>query len=94
MTVNIGTRVATVNIAFSSCRSAALIKRGKVHHTTLSIKLHHCTLGELKTQLFAMSDVLACILKHYLDKKKHSNPDFLTKSVNFTLQTCVNIAND
>ena len=59
MIVNIGTGVAPVNIALSSSRSAALIERKMLQSTTLSIKLHHCTLGEIKTQVFALSDILA-----------------------------------
>ena len=42
--VNIRTRVAMVNIAFSSSRNAALTERKKSEYTTLSIKIHHCTL--------------------------------------------------
>ena len=41
-----------------------------------------------------MSDVLACILVHCADQKEHSIPDFLTKSIDNTLQTCVDIANE
>ena len=92
--VNIGTRVAPVNIAFSSSRNAALIELKMLHYTTLSLKLHHCTLSELKTLVFTLSDVLACVSIHCADKKQHSNPNFLTKSINNTLQTCVDIANE
>ena len=46
MTVNIGSRVAPVNIAFSSSRNAVLIERKVLQYTTLSIKLHHFTLSE------------------------------------------------
>ena len=94
MIVNIGTRVAPVNIAFSSSRNAALIERKMLQYTTLSIKLHHCTLSEIKTQLFTLSDVLVCVSIHCADQKQHSNPDFLRKSINITLQTCVDIANE
>ena len=38
-----------------------------------------------------MSDVLACVSVHCVDQKQHSNPEFLTKSVNSTLQTCVDV---
>ena len=92
--VNIGTRVAPVNIAFSSSRNAALIERKMLQYTTLSIKLHHCTLSEIKTQIFTMSDVLACVSVHCADQRQHSIPDFLTKSIDNTLQTCVDIANE
>ena len=47
--VNIGIRDATMNIAFASSRNTALIERKKMQHTTISLKLHHCRLGELKT---------------------------------------------
>ena len=83
-----------VNIAFSTSRNAALIDRKMLQYTTLSIKLHHCTLSELKTQVFTLSDVLACLSILCADQKQHSNPDFLTKSVNNTLQTCVDTANE
>ena len=46
--VSIGRRVAPVNIAFSSSRNAALIERKMLQYTTLSIKLHVCTLSEIK----------------------------------------------
>ena len=39
--VNIGTRVAPVNIAYSSSRNAALTERKMLQYTTLSIKYHH-----------------------------------------------------
>ena len=50
MMVNIGTRVAPVNIAFSSSRNAALIERKMLQYTSLSMKYHHCALSERKTQ--------------------------------------------
>ena len=70
MIVNIGTGVAPVNIAFSSSRSTALIERKKLQNTTLSIKLHHCTLTE-KNQVFTLSDVLARVSIHCADQKQH-----------------------
>ena len=94
MVVNIGTRVAPVNIAFSSSRNAALIERKMVQYTTLSIKLHQCTVSEKKPTFFTMSDVLACVSVHCADQRQHSVPDFLTKSIDNTLQTCVDIANE
>ena len=92
--VNIGTRVAPVNIVFSSSRNAALIERKVLQYTTLSKKLHHFTVGKIKTQVFTLSDVLACVSIHCADQKQHSNADFLTKSNIITLQTCVHIANE
>ena len=65
-----------------------------LHYTTLSIKLHHCTLSELKTQVFTLSEVPACVSNHWADQKQHSNPDFSTKSINNTLKTCVDIGNE
>ena len=41
-----------------------------------------------------MSDVLACVSVHCADQRQHSIPDFLTKSVDNTLPTCVDIANE
>ena len=94
MMVNIRTRVAPVYIVFSSSRNAALIERKKLQYTTLSIKLHHCTLSEIKTQTFTMSDVLDCVSVQCADQKQHSIPDLLTKSNDNTLQTCVDKANE
>ena len=94
MLVNIGTRVASVNIAFSSSKNAFLIERKLLQYTTLSIKLHPCTLSEIKTPVFALSDVLACVSIHCVDQKQHLHLDFLTKSVNITLKTRVDIANE
>ena len=91
--VNIGTRAAPVNIASSSSRNAVLIECKMLQYTTLSIKLHHCTLSEIKTQIFTRSDVLACVSVHYADQRQHSIQDFLTKFIDNTLQTCVDIAN-
>ena len=92
--VNIGIRVAPVNNAFSSSRNAALIERKTLQNTTLSIKLHHCTLSEIKTRISTMSDVLACVSVHCADQRQHSILDFLTKYFDNTLQTCVDIANE
>ena len=94
MMVNNGTRMVPVNIAFSSSRNAALNERKVLQYTTLSIKVHHCTLSKIKTQVFTLSDVLACVSIHCADQKQHSNPDFLTKSIDNTLQTCVDIPNE
>ena len=94
MMVNIGTKIAPVNVAFYSSRNASLNERKMLHYTTLSIKVYHCTLSELKTQVFTLSDVLACVSIHCADQKQHSNPDFSTKSIDNTLQTCVDIANE
>ena len=51
MIVKTRTAVATVDIAFFSSRKAALNERKMLQYTTLFMKLHHCTLSEIKTQL-------------------------------------------
>ena len=94
MIVNIGTGVAPVNIAFSTSRIAALIERKIMQYTKLSITLQLCTLSVIKTQVFALLDVLAGVSIHCADQKQHSNPDLSTISVNITLQTCVDMANE
>ena len=77
--VNIRTAVATVNIAFSSSRNAALIERKMLQYAILTMKLHHCTLNDLKIKLFTLSDVLVCLPIHCVDQKQHSDTDlFLT----------------
>ena len=86
MIVNIGTRVAPVNIAFSSSRNVALIECKMLQYTTLSLKLHHCALSQIKTQFFTRSNVLACVSVHCADQRQHSIPDFLTKSIDNTQQ--------
>ena len=94
MIVNIGTRVAPVNNAFSSSRNAALIERKMLQNTTLSKKFYHCTLSEIKTQVFTLSHVLALVSIHCADQKQHSIRDFSTKSIDITLQLCVDTANE
>ena len=86
--LNIGTRVASVNVAFSSSKNAALIERKVLQYTTLSIKLHHCTFSEIETPVFTLSDVLACVSIHCVDEKQHSNLDFLT---NLLIIQCKNV---
>ena len=44
--VNIGTRVAPVNIAFSSSRNAALIERKVLQYTTFCKELRHCSMSK------------------------------------------------
>ena len=94
MIVNIGTIVAPVNNAFSSSRNAALFERKMLKNTTLSKKFYHCTLSEIKTQVFTLSDVLALVSIHCADQKQHSIRDFLTKSIDITLQLGVDTANE
>ena len=94
MMVNMRTAFPTVNIAFSSSRSAALIERKMLQNTTLSIKFYHRTLSEVKIQVFTLSDVLALVSIHCADQKQHSNRDFLTKSIKNTLQLCLDTANE
>ena len=94
MMINIGKRFPTGNIAFFSSRNAALFEFKMMQHTTLSIEVHHCTMSELKTQVLILADVLACFSINCADLKQHPNPDFLPNSVNITLETCVDIANE
>ena len=66
-----------------------------LQYTTLSMNFRHCTLSDLKTRLFTLSDVLACLSIPCADQKEHPNPNlFLKQSVINTLQTCVDIANE
>ena len=94
MIVNIGQGVALLNVAFLSTRSAALIGGKMLQNTKIFFKLHHCTLREIRTQVFTLSDVLACFSIHCVDQKQDSNRDFFSKSNENTLQTCVDIANE
>ena len=41
-----------------------------------------------------MLDVIACISENCTDQKQHLIQDFLTKSFDKTLQTCVDVANE
>ena len=47
----------------------------------------------LKAQIFTLSDVLACDSVHCADQRQHSISGFLTKSIDKTHQTCVDVAN-
>ena len=94
MMVNIRTRVAPVSNAFASSRSVALIERKMLQNTTLSIKSYHYTLSKIKTQVVTLSHVLACVSVHCADQRQHSVPDFLTKYIDNSLQTCVDGANE
>ena len=91
--VNVGRRAAPVSIDFSSSRNAASIERKVLQYTTSSVKLHLCTLSAKKTNLI-LSDILVCVLIHCADQKEHLNPDCLLKSIDNTLETCVDIANE
>ena len=82
-----------MNIAISSSKNAALIELKVLQYTTLSKKLKKCTLCE-KNKVFRLSDVLAYVSIHCADQKQHSNPDFLIKSFDITLETCVNVSNE
>ena len=91
MMVNIATTVATMNIALSTSRSAVLNERRLMQYTS-SMKLHHCTSKEVKLHVSTRSDVLACLSIHCADQEQPSKMDFLTKSDNDTLQTCIHTA--
>ena len=92
--LNIGRRVALVNNAFFGSRNAASIERKMLQYKTLSIKYHHCTLNEIKTQVCTLSDVFACVSIHCADQIQHTNRDLSTKSIDNTLQTCVDTENE
>ena len=95
MIISIGTGVAPANFAFPRSRSAALIECKMLqNNTTLYIKLYRCILSEIKTQVFTLSDIRACVSIHCVDQKQQSNRDFLTKTVENTLQTCVDTAKE
>ena len=79
MMVNIGTAVAPVNIAFSSSRSTALYEGKILHYTTVSMKIHYCTLSEIKTQVYTLSDVLALCLITLRGPKTTLKPRLLNK---------------
>ena len=90
--VNIRTRVATVNIAFSSSRNAALTVPKKLQYTTLSIKIHH---GTLKIPKFLHYQT-TLLVSQYIARIRNNTQvrSFLKKPVNITLKTCVDIANE
>ena len=90
--VNIGTRLAGVNIAFVTANNVVLVERKMLQYTTFSTKLHHCILGKLKAPAFTVSDVLLSLSKICADQKQHSNSDFLTKFNSNAFQTSINIA--
>ena len=77
--VNIGTKVAAVNIVFSTSTNAALVERKMMEYITFSNEFHHCTLSEPKTHVFTLSNVLACLSTHCAVQKQHSKLDFLRK---------------
>ena len=86
--------IAPVNIAFSSSRNAALIERKMLQYTTITVKLHHGTMSVIKTQVFKLLGVLACVSIYCAYQKQHTNPDFSQKSFDNTLQTCVEVAKE
>ena len=59
--VNMQTADATENIAFSSSRTVALFEHKMLQNSEFSIQLHHYTLSKIKTQVFTLSDGLACL---------------------------------
>ena len=80
MIVNIGAGVASVNIAFSNSRSAALIERKKLENTTSSIKLHHFTLSELRNPSFYIVRHPCLCLNTLRGSEKTLKPGLLSKS--------------
>ena len=89
--MNIGIKVATLNIVFSTVKNPALYECKVLQYTTLSMKIHICTLSELKAQPYTLSNILAC-LERLRGPETTLKQDFLTKSDSNTLQTCLNIA--
>ena len=71
MVVNIGTRVAPVNIAFSSSRNVALIERKVLQYTTLSKKHKNCTLCEIKPRFVHCQTSL--LVSQYIARIKNNN---------------------
>ena len=61
MMVNIATRVAPVNIAFSISKNAALIERKKLQYTTLSTKLHHCVERNKNPSFYILGRPCLCV---------------------------------
>ena len=92
--VNIGTRIAPVNIAFSFSRNAALIECKVLQITTLFIKLHHCTLSEVKTPKLQNVGHPCLCLNTLRGSESTLKPGLLTESINNPLQTFVDLANE
>ena len=91
---NIGTGLEPVNIAFSKCRNAVLIERKMLHCTTLSIKLHHYTLSEIKNPSFCIVRRPCLCLNTLRGSETTLEPGLFKKSNDITLQTCVDTANE
>ena len=68
MMINIGTKVATVNIAFSTSKRAASVEHKTLQYTTLSKNPHQGTKNEIETNVFTISKVLACLSKQCADQ--------------------------
>ena len=94
MMVNMGSRVAPLNIAFSSSRNAGLIERKVLQYTNLSIYSIIEHWSKWKSKFLHFQAFLFFVSKHCVDQKQHSNSDFLKKSFDNTLQTCADIANE
>ena len=93
MIVNIGTRVAPVNIAFSSSRSAALIERKMLQNTKLSIKTQSLY-NKRKKPKFPHCQTPWLVFQYIARIKNNTQTGTLTKSIENTLQTCVDISNE
>ena len=94
MMVNIGTRVAPVNIAFSQSRNAAFFERKVLQYTTLSIKLHHWTFSEKKLKLLHCQALLLSSQYIAWIRNNTQTRTSFTKYFHNTLQTCINKANE
>ena len=93
MKVNIGTSCDGEH-CFFQFKKWSFFERKLLQYTKLSKKLRVCTLHDLINQNFTLSFVLASLSIPCAGRKQHSNSDFLPKSVNTTLQTSVDIANE
>ena len=83
--VNIGTRVAPVNIAFFSSKNAALIERKMLQYTSLSVKYHHCTFSEIKNPNFNNVKRPCLCLSTLRGSETTLKPGLFNKSFNNTL---------
>ena len=63
-------------------------------YTTLSIKHHHYTFSENRDPIFYNFRRPCLCLNTLRGSETTFDPDFLTKSLDNTLQTCVDVANE
>ena len=58
---------------FFSSENAALNENKTLENTTISIKLQHFTLSEIKTSVFTLLHVFACVSIQCVDQKQQSS---------------------